>query len=92
MGTALAGAMVNRSGSRAASALDRMVAKGVTPNSAALSADIRTRALAPSFKVLALAAVTDPSLSKTGRRVGIFSSFTLRNSSSSVTMTGSPFR
>ncbi len=92
LGIALAGATVNHSGSNAASAYPFMVANGFKFNLSAFSLLIKINAAAPSFNVEALAAVTEPSLLKTGLKVGIFSIFTFLYSSSSVTKIGSPFR
>ena len=79
---AKAGAVVNHSGACAASANANIFANGFKPNSFTLSPLINTNALAPSFKVEALAAVTVPSFSKTGFKVLTLSKFTLVNSSS----------
>ena len=92
LGSALAGAMVNHSGSKAASAYPLMVAKGLIPSDLALSALIRTNAAAPSLMVEALAAVTVPSFVKAGLRAGILSKNTLLYSSSVSKIMGSPLR
>ena len=91
-GTALAGAVVNHSGSWAASAAPAMRARGLRPRALALSSDISTNAAAPSFRVEALAAVTVPSLVKAGRSDPTFSRTTFLYSSSSVTATTLPLR
>lgn len=65
--------------------LQTILAKGAKLFFWAYSALVTTRALAPSFKVEALAAVTVPFLSKAGLKVGTFSKLILVNSSSSVT-------
>ena len=84
------GEVVNHSGACSASANPFIFAKGFKPNSSAFSLLIKTKAAAPSFMVLALAAVTVPSLINTGFKVGIFSKFTFLYSSSSENKT-SPF-
>jgi hypothetical protein len=65
-------------------------ANGLSPSSSALDLLIKTRALAPSFKFEALAAVTIPSDLKTGLRLGILSNLTALYSSSSLTMVSVP--
>ena len=92
LGKAFAGAVVNHSGSCAASAYPLIVAKGVKPSSLAFSSLINMTAAAPSLIVEALAAVTVPSLENAGLSAGTFSSFTFLNSSSSLTIIGSPRR
>ena len=59
-GMANAGAVGKSMGAIAASANPRTLARGLTFNLSAACDVIRTRAAAPSFKVLALAAVTVP--------------------------------
>ncbi len=83
IGIALAGAVVKNSGSCAASAKDTTSAIGVSPSSFTLSSLASIIHAAPSFIVLAFAAVTVPSFSKTGRSEGIFSNLTFLYSSSS---------
>jgi len=56
------------SGSTPACAQEAMRARGLRPRRLASSALIRTTAAAPSFSPEALAAVTEPSLLKAGRR------------------------
>ena len=90
MGTAFAGAVVNHSGSCAASANELILARGVKPNSKALSADIKIKADAPSFIVEALPAVTVPSFLNTVRKFKNFSLLIFLNSSSSETISASP--
>ena len=60
-------------------------------NAVALSALIKTRAEAPSLSVEAFAAVIVPSLSNTGLKLAILSSFTFLYSSSSEMIKASPF-
>jgi hypothetical protein len=67
-----------------------ILASGLAPSLSAADLLASTTAEAPSLSVEALAAVTVPFLSKTGRSVGIFSSLTFLYSSSSETVT-SPF-
>lgn len=68
-----------------------MRARGVRPYSSTLAWEASTKAEAPSFKLLALAAVTVPVLLKTGRREGTLEGTIFLYSSSSE-MTVSPFR
>ena len=91
-GTALAGAVVNHSGSWAASAEPAIRARGLRPSWAAFSSDISTNAAAPSFRVEALAAVTVPSLVKAGRSEATLSRIRLLYSSSWATCTTLPLR
>ena len=91
-GTALAGAVVNHSGSWAASAEPAIRARGLRPSWAAFSSDIRTSAAAPSLRVEALAAVTVPSLVKAGRSELTLSRMRLLYSSSWATCTTLPLR
>uniref|UniRef100_A0A0E9XEA9 Uncharacterized protein n=1 Tax=Anguilla anguilla TaxID=7936 RepID=A0A0E9XEA9_ANGAN len=75
-------------GATAASAKATILASGVTFSLLAASAVIRTRAAAPSFKVLALAAVTVPfSFWKTVFSLGTLLKSTRLHSSSSLTTT-----
>ncbi len=92
LGSALAGATVNHSGSKAASAYPLMVASGLRPRDFAFSALIRTNAAAPSLIEEAFAAVTVPSLVKAGLNAGILSINTLLYSSSVLKIIGSPLR
>ncbi len=89
-GIAFAGAVVNHSGACCASAYPRMMAKGLMPSSSAFSLLINTTADAPSLSVEAFAAVTVPSLTKTGRRPGILSNLTALYSSSRSKNTDAP--
>jgi acetyl-CoA acetyltransferase len=57
-GIALEGAVVNHSGACCASAYAKILAIGLIPNSFALSALIKTKAAAPSFKDEAFAVVS----------------------------------
>ena len=82
MGNALAGAVVNHSGSCAASAKDRISAIGFRPYFCTASSLARIKAEAPSLMVDELAAVAVPSLLNAGRRAGILSNLTFLNSSS----------
>ena len=59
---------MNHSGACAASAVDRILAKGFSPCLATASSEANTTALAPSSNVDALAAVTVPSRSKAGQK------------------------
>ncbi len=67
-----------------------MIAIGLIPNSSAFSLLIKTKAAAPSFIVLAFAAVTVPSLLNAGLKPAILSNFTL-NGSSSLSIVILPF-
>lgn len=68
-----------------------ILARGLRPSSVTFSCDARTTALAPSLRLLALAAVTVPVLMKTGRREGTLAGKIFLYSSSSMTMV-SPLR
>ena len=92
LGTAKEGEVVNHSGACSASAYPRMIAIGLQPSSRAFSLLIKTSAAAPSFMVDAFAAVTLPSFRKALFNSGILSNFTLKGSSSVLSITGSPFR
>ena len=90
-GKANAGEVVNHLGSCSASANPFIMAIGLIPNSFAFSALIKTNAAAPSFMVLALAAVTVPSLLNAGFSCAIFSKFTFEGSSSLSIIMPAPF-
>ncbi|MNR10351.1 hypothetical protein D3C85_1265990 [compost metagenome] len=62
------------------------------PSAFALSALIKTKAAAPSFRVEAFAAVTVPSFLKTGFSAGILSNLTAVGSSSVSIKVISPLR
>ena len=79
-------------GSTPACAHDTMRASGVLPSLAASEAFISTTAAAPSLMPEALAAVTEPSLSKAGRSLAIESRVTPAFGYSSVSTTVSPLR
>ena len=85
------GVVVNHSGACSASAAASMRAIGFHPLAEVVSPEARTSAAAPSFMVLALAAVTVPSDWKAGERAGIFSNFTFHGSSSLSTTMAAPF-
>ena len=72
---------------------EAMRAKGVKPKAAAFLADMTTTAAAPSLMPEALPAVTEPALSKAGRKPAKASAlvFLLMNSSV-LNTTGSPLR
>ncbi len=65
---------------------------GFRPSASAFAADITTTPAAPSLRPDALPAVTEPALSKAGRRPASASSVDLRlMNSSALKTTGSPF-
>ena len=79
-------------GSTPAVADETIRASGVRPRRSASSADITTRAAAPSLRPEALAAVTVPSLLKAGRRPDMASSVAPWRMYSSWSTTVSPLR
>ena len=85
------GATVNHSGSREKVAWATSVATGVRPRLRASLWRISTSAAAPSEIDDEVAAVTVPSFTKAGRRLGIFDGSTLKGLSSRSTTT-SPLR
>ena len=89
-GIAKAGAIEKSTGAQAASAKPNTTARGEEQCFFRASSDIRTMAAAPSFNVLAFAAVIVPSFLNTGRNVATFSKFTRVNSSSTETIVGGP--
>mmetsp|Transcript_14970 Transcript_14970/g.30045 ORF Transcript_14970/g.30045 Transcript_14970/m.30045 type:complete len:208 (-) Transcript_14970:703-1326(-) len=84
-GTASEGAVVNSTGSLAASPNPRTRNSGVRLFSRAYFPEVMIIAEAPSFSLDALAAVTVPSLAKAGRSVRSLSRFMPLNSSSTPT-------
>ena len=88
---ALAGAVVNHSGAPAAPPYPTMRAKGSSLCSLRPRSLARTRALAPSLMLEAVAAVIVPSFEKAGLRLANFDGSPLSGPSSSLTAIGSPF-
>jgi hypothetical protein len=80
------------SGSTPACAQEAMRARGVRPRALASAADISTSAAAPSLSPEALAAVTDPSFVKAGRRPETLSRVAPWRMYSSWSTTVSPLR
>ena len=90
-GAALTGAMVNHSGATSASAKETILPMGLIPDFSPASFEPSNKAEAPSFKVLALAAVIVPVGEKAGLREGILEKSTFLNSSSSLITRSAPF-
>ena len=88
LGIAKAGATEKSTGAHEASAKEIILASGFPSCCLAASADISTVAAAPSFNVLAFAAVIVPSFLKTAFKPAILSKLTLVNSSSMATSVG----
>ena len=84
------GAVVNHSGSWATEVWATILAMGLRPWALAYSAVVTTTAEAPSLILEALAAVTVPSLSKAGRRLGILARSARKGSSSRSTTVTAP--
>ena len=88
LGIANAGAIAKSTGAHAASAKEIILASGFEPCCLAASSDIKIVAAAPSFNVLALAAVMLPSFLNTVFRAAILSKLTRVYSSSVETSIG----